>query len=132
MAEVKTKTIKKVKESPKQGIERKTHNLDAEDKVLGRLATGIAMILRGKNKPSFRPYIDGGDIVNVVNASKMKITGKKLEQKKYYHHSGYPGGLRTTLMKELEPSEMLRRAVYYMLPKNKLRAKMMKRLNIKN
>lgn len=116
-------------------IERKTHKIDATDKVLGRLATGISILLRGKNKPTFTYNIDGGDFVNVSNISKIKITGKKIEQKKYYRHSGYPGGLKTTQLKNLikdDPAEVLRRAVYQMLPDNKLRNEMIKRLDISN
>ena len=112
-------------------MERKTHTIDANGKVLGRLATKIAVILRGKQKPDFAPYKDIGDVVVVKNAEKIRITGKKIEQKKYYHHSGYLGGLKEkplkTILKE-EPSEALRKAVFGMLPKNKLRARMIKRL----
>lgn len=116
-------------------IKRKTHKLDATDKVVGRLATEIALILRGKNKPEFEPHIDGGDIARVVNASKLKFTGKKLDQKKYYSYSGYPGGLKTNKMKDVfakNPGEVLKKAVYKMLPKNKLQDKMIKRLVIEN
>lgn len=112
-------------------IERKTHTIDATDQVLGRLASRIALILTGKNKPVYVPNIDVGDIVVVKNVKKIKITGQKLEQKKYYHHSGYPGGLKTKKMSEVfakDPSEVLCRAVYNMLPKNKLRKQRFKRL----
>ena len=112
-------------------MERKTHKIDAKDKAPGRLASDIAILLRGKNKPSFEPHIDMGDIVLVENVDKMKLTGKKIEQKKYYSHSGYPGGLKEKSMEDLmddNPEEVLRRAVFGMLPKNKLRAKQIKRL----
>ena len=112
-------------------MQRSTHTIDANGKVLGRLATEIAVLLRGKNKPDFAPYKDIGDLVVINNVEKLKFTGKKIEQKKYYHHSGYLGSLKETPMKKLlkeNPSEILRIAVFGMLPKNKLRAKMIKRL----
>lgn len=115
-------------------IKREKIELDATDQAAGRLATQIAMSLRGKTKPDFTPHIDSGDYVIVSNARKMKFTGRKLAQKDYYHHTLYPGGLRTTPLKkvfEKDPAEVLRRAVYGMLPKNKLRDGMMKRLTIK-
>jgi large subunit ribosomal protein L13 len=114
---------------------RQLHKIDATDQPLGRLASRVATLLRGKHKPSFVYNIDNGDFVHVENASKIKLTGKKLDQKKYYHHSGYPGGLKTKTLKELfekNPAEVLKRAVYNMLPKNKLRKEMMKRLKINN
>ena len=115
-------------------IKRKTIELDATGQAVGRLATQIAMNLRGKTKPDFVPYIDSGNYVNIINAGKVKFTGKKLVQKDYYHHTMYPGGLRRTPMKKIfdnDSTEVLRRAVYGMLPKNKLRDGMMKRLTIK-
>ena len=114
-------------------MERKTHAIDAVDKVLGRLATEIVILLRGKHKPDFAPNKDEGDFVIVKNAAKIKITRKKLEQKKYYHHTGYLGGLKEVSLKKLfaeKPEEALKKAVFGMLPKNKLRALMMKRLKI--
>ena len=114
-------------------MKRKIHTIDATDKVLGRLAAQIATILRGKNKPEFLPYKDMGDAVNIKNIQKIKITGKKIEQKKYFRHSGYLGGLKETPLKkvlEKNPALVLRRAVFGMLPKNKLRAKMIKKLRI--
>ncbi|PIR13012.1 50S ribosomal protein L13 [Candidatus Falkowbacteria bacterium CG11_big_fil_rev_8_21_14_0_20_39_10] len=114
--------------------ERKLHKIDATDKTVGRLATQIATFLRGKNKPEYLPYLDLGDIVEVANISKLKFTGKKLEQKKYYRYSGYPGGMKETKIKNLyeqKPDEVLRRAVREMLPPTKLRNGMMKRLIIK-
>jgi len=116
-------------------IERARHEIDAAGRAPGRVATEIAMILRGKNKPSFEPHIDAGDFVTVVNASQVKFTGDKLVQKDYHHHTLYPGGLKTKAMKhvfEENPGEVIRKAVYGMLPKNSHRDEMMKRLTIKN
>lgn len=112
-------------------MQRQTYTIDAKDKVLGRLASEIAVLLRGKNKPDFMPNKDEGGIVIVKNVGNLKITGKKMEQKKYYRHSGYLGSLKATPLKnvfEARPEEILKRAVWGMLPKNKLRAKMIKRL----
>jgi large subunit ribosomal protein L13 len=98
---------------------------------LGRLASEIAILLRGKCKPDFVPYKDMGDIVIVKNVEKIRVTGKKMEQKKYFHHSGYLGGLKERSFKSLfkkDPAEILRKAVFGMLPNNKLRAKIIKRL----
>lgn len=114
-------------------IERKWHLLDAKNKVLGRLAGEIAILLRGKNKPQFVLYEDRGDWVVVVNARQIRVTGKKAEQKKYYRHSGYPGGLKTETFKKVfgrDPSLVLKRAVRGMLPDNKLRKPMLRRLKI--
>ncbi|MBI4965662.1 MAG: 50S ribosomal protein L13 [Desulfomonile tiedjei] len=110
--------------TPKQGeVERKWFVIDAKDKVLGRLAVESARILRGKHKPQFAPHMDTGDFVIIINASKVRLTGKKLQQKVYYRHSGYPGGLKETkaitLLNE-KPDRMLRLAVRGMLPKNSL------------
>ncbi len=115
-------------------MERKTHKIDAAGKSPGRLASEIAILLRGKNKPDFEPYKDEGDEVVVENVEEMQITGKKLEQKKYYRHSGYPGGLKEEPLSKVmdeKPEEVLRRAVNGMLPKNKLRKKQIKRLKFK-
>ena len=112
-------------------MEAKTHKIDAEGKVLGRLAAKISVLLRGKNKPDFAPHKEGGDFVIVKNVGKIKFTGKKFEKKKYYRHSGYPGGLKEAPLKkvfQIRPQEVLREAVLGMLPKNKLRARMIKRL----
>lgn len=109
----------------------KTYTIDATDKVLGRLATEVALLLRGKNKTGFVPYLDNGDKVIIKNVGKIKITGKKMEQKTYFRHSGYPSGAKIIPLKKIfqtKPGEVLRRAVLGMLPKNKLRAKMIKRL----
>lgn len=114
-------------------MERKTHTIDAANRVLGRLATEIAVLLRGKNKPDFAPNKDMGDFVTVRNFSKIRITGKKFEQKIYYRHTGYLGGLKEVPLKKLfekDPAEVLKKAVFGMLPKNKLRAKQIKRLRI--
>lgn len=115
-------------------IKREKHIIDAEGRAPGRVATEVAILLRGKNKPDFVPNIDAGDFVRVINAGKVKFTGRKLVQKDYYHHTMHPGGLRRTPMKKIfdkDPGEVLRRAVNGMLPKNKLRNEMMKRLTIK-
>jgi large subunit ribosomal protein L13 len=111
--------------------ERKTYTIDASGKILGRLASEIAILLRGKHKPSFQPNEDAGDFVIVKNVSEIRVTGKKMEQKKYYHHSGYMGGLKEISLKELfakDPAQVLRIAVSKMLPRNKLRRKQIKRL----
>lgn len=108
--------------------------IDATNKILGRLATEIAQVLQGKHKPDFSPEKTGEEIVEVENVDKIKITGRKIEQKIYYHHSGYPGGIKETKMKELfekNPGEVLKITVYGMLPKNKLRQKRIKRLIFK-
>ena len=97
------------------------------------MASKIALLLTGKGKPSFVPYLDMGDEIIVQNVRKVKVTGQKMDQKIYYHHSGYPGGLKKRTMKEVfakKPSEILKKAVYNMLPKNKLRNGRMKRLKI--
>ncbi|MFW5731459.1 MAG: 50S ribosomal protein L13 [Desulfonatronovibrionaceae bacterium] len=107
--------------------------IDAEDKILGRMATEIATKLRGKDKPEFAPHLDMGDFVIVVNADKIRVTGNKLSQKKYYRHTGYPGGIREiTLQKLLEkkPEEAIRKSVQGMLPKNKLGRSLLKKLKI--
>jgi large subunit ribosomal protein L13 len=112
-------------------MERKNHTIDATDKVLGRLATEIAILLRGKQKPGFAPYKDIGDFVTVKNIEKIRITGNKMEQKKYYRHSGYPGGLKEIPLRkffEKDSAEVLKKAVWGMLPKNKLRKEQIKRL----
>ena len=114
-------------------VVRHWYLIDAEAKTLGRLATQIADLLRGKGKPEYTAHIDTGDFVVVVNAEKVHVTGKKLEQKIYYRHSGYPGGLRQrTLAEQLErrPEEVLRKAVKGMLPKNRLAAAQLTKLKI--
>jgi large subunit ribosomal protein L13 len=114
-------------------IERRWYVVDAEGQTLGRLATRIADTLRGKRKPEYTPHIDTGDFVVVVNADKIAVTGKKLEQKIYYRHSGYPGGLRErTLREELDrrPTEVLRKAVKGVLPRNRLARQQITKLKI--
>ena len=112
-------------------MKRETQTIDATGKVLGRLASQIVVLLRGKHRPDFFPYKDMGDFVMVKNIDKLRFTGKKLEQKKYFRHSKYLGGSKETPLKKLfkeNPEEVLKKAVLGMLPKNKLRAKMIKRL----
>jgi large subunit ribosomal protein L13 len=112
-------------------VERRWFVVDAEDETLGRLATRIATVLRGKHKPTFSPSVDCGDYVIVVNAGKIKVTGNRLDQKIYYRHSGYPGGLsEITLRRQLErhPTRVIEAAVRGMLPKNRLGRKMLKKL----
>ena len=107
--------------------------VDAKDQVLGRLATKVARLLIGKDKPSFTPYLDSGDHVVVINADQIKMTGNKIEQKMYYSHSGYPGGLKEVPAKRVrqaKPEWMVREAVLGMLPKNKLRARRAKKLRV--
>ena len=106
---------------------------DASDKVLGRFATKIADKLRGKDKPTFTPHVDGGDFVVVINAEKLKVTGNKADQKKYYKHSLYPGGLKEKSYKEVlenNPERIIENAVKGMLPKNKLGKSMIKKLKV--
>jgi large subunit ribosomal protein L13 len=117
---------------PKE-IEQRWYLVDAEGQTLGRLATRIADTLRGKRKPEYTPHIDTGDFVVVVNAEKIAVTGKKREDKIYYRHSGYPGGLRQrTLEEELQrrPTEVLRKAVKGMLPRNRLARRQLTKLKI--
>ena len=114
-------------------IERKWYILDAEGKTLGRLCSEAASILRGKKKPIFTPYIDTGDYVIVINASKVKVTGKKGTDKIYQHYSGYPGGMRETTFNEMiakKPEEVIRHAVKDMLPKGHLGRQMYKKLKV--
>ncbi|OGF22970.1 50S ribosomal protein L13 [Candidatus Falkowbacteria bacterium RBG_13_39_14] len=114
-----------------QKIDRQLHKLDVAGKAPGRVASEAAVLLMGKNKANYLPNIDNGNFVEVSNINKMKFTGNKLDQKKYYSYSGYPGGLKEKKMKEVfqaRPHEILYRAVYNMLPKNKLRKEFIKRL----
>lgn len=114
-------------------IKRDIYEIDAANKSFGRVASQAAIILRGKHKPEFVPYLDQGDFVKIKNIEKIRITGRKLEQKIYYRHSGYLGNLKQETLTDLnkrKPGEFLRLAVYGMLPKNKLRDKMIKRLSI--
>jgi len=112
-------------------IKRDWHLLDAEGQILGRLSTKIATLLQGKNKLYYVPYLDCGDYVVVVNAKEILVTGRKEKAKKYYRHSGYPGGLREETLEKLrarKPEEIINHAVRGMLPKNKLASQMMKKL----
>ena len=114
-------------------IERKWYVIDAQGQTLGRLSSEIAKILRGKNKPTFTPHVDTGDNVIVVNAEKIKVTGKKLEQKIYYKHSDYPGGMRETTLKEMldkKPTDVITLAVKGMLPKGPLGRTMIEKLHV--
>ncbi|MGB9634399.1 MAG: 50S ribosomal protein L13 [Chloroflexaceae bacterium] len=114
-------------------VQRDWYVVDATDQVLGRLATQIATLLRGKHKPTYTPSIDGGDFVIVVNCEKIKITGKKADQKIYYRHTGYPGGLKATpyrMMLAKHPDRILRNAVKGMLPKNRMGRHLLTKLRI--
>ena len=114
-------------------IERKWYVVDAEGQTLGRLSAEIAKVLRGKNKPVFTPHVDTGDYVIVVNADKVKVTGKKLEQKIYYHHSDYVGGMKETTLKEMmakKPEAVIELAVKGMLPKGPLGREMITKLHV--
>ncbi len=119
--------------TPVNEIEKNWYVVNAEDKILGRLATEIASRLRGKHKPSFSTFIDNGDFIIVTNADKIKLTGKKWDDKKYYHHTGYIGGIKETTAKELmekHPTDLLMKAVKGMLPKNSLGRAQLKKLKI--
>jgi len=112
---------------------RKWYLIDATDKILGRLATKVANLLRGKDKPAFVPHLDLGDNVVIINASKIRVTGRKMDQKIYYHYTGYPGGLREKKLKDLmkeKPEEVIKRAVTGMLPNNKLKSLWLKKLHV--
>ena len=114
-------------------IERKWYVVDAEGQTLGRLAAEVAKVLRGKNKPEFTPHIDTGDNVIVINAEKIKVTGKKLDQKVYYHHSDYVGGMKETTLREMmdkKPEKVIELAVKGMLPKGPLGRAMIKKLHV--
>jgi large subunit ribosomal protein L13 len=114
-------------------VERKWHLIDAEGQTLGRLATEIARLLRGKNKPQYTPHVDTGDFVVVVNAEKVAVTGKKAQQKVYYRHTGRPGSLRETsyeVMLERKPTEILRKAVKGMMPRTRLGRQQFRKLKI--
>jgi large subunit ribosomal protein L13 len=116
-----------------EDIERKWFVVDAQGQTLGRLATRIATVLRGKHKPVYTPHLDCGDYVIVVNADKIHVTGQKLEQKTYYRHSGYPGGLRQVSLRrqlQVHPDRVIEAAVRGMLPHNRLGRKMFKKLKV--
>ena len=114
-------------------IERKWYVVDAEGCTLGRLASGVASVLRGKNKPQFTPHVDTGDYVIVVNADKIKVTGKKMDQKIYYNHSDYVGGMKETTLKEMmakKPEKVIELAVKGMLPKGPMGRDIIKKLHV--
>ena len=116
-----------------QNIERKWYVIDATELVLGRLATEVAVLLRGKHKPTFTPHVDCGDYVIIVNAEKVALTGTKLDDKIYYRHSGYAGGLKTRTAKrmlELQPQKVLEKSIRGMLPKNRLGNDMYRKLYV--
>jgi len=117
----------------KDALEKKWWLINAEGKILGRLASEVAVLLRGKNKPVFTPFLDTGDFVIIINAEKVMVTGRKEEQKVYYHHSGYPGGLTVRTLKELrdkKPEEVIKKAVWGMIPKNKLGSAVYRKLKV--
>lgn len=116
-----------------ENIKRDWYVIDAQEMVLGRLATGVANILRGKNKPTYTPSVDTGDFVVVVNAEKIALTGRKLADKVYYSHTGFPGGLKEITagkLLEKKPEDLIKKAVKGMLPKNKLARHMLSKLKI--
>ncbi len=116
-----------------EDIDRKWYVVDAKDKVLGRVASQVATILRGKHKPIYAPHMDVGDHVIIINADKIRVTGKKSQTKRYFRHSGYPGGVRFDTFAELiqkHPERILEKAVWGMLPHNKLGRKMFKKLKV--
>lgn len=116
-----------------QNIERKWYVVDATDLTLGRLSTEVATLLRGKHKPTFTPHVDCGDYVIIVNAEKVALTGSKLDDKMYYRHSGYPGGLKSRTVKrmlELQPQKVLEKSIRGMLPKNRLGDDMYRKLYV--
>ena len=123
----------KTKSANKQTVERKWYIVDAEDKIVGRLATQIANVLRGKHKASYTPHVDTGDCIVIVNADKIRFTGSKMDQKEYITYSGYPGGQKRRTAKEMmdkKPTAIIENAVRGMLPKNRLGRAMIKKLFI--
>jgi large subunit ribosomal protein L13 len=117
----------------KEDVQQSWYLVDAENKVLGRLASELAKILRGKNKPEFTPHVDTGDYIVVINAEKVNLTGNKLKDKVYYRHSGYPGGIKSMTAEDLKakrPEDIIRLAVKGMLPKNRLGRKVFKKLKV--
>ena len=114
-------------------VEKRWVLFDAEGRILGKMATEIAAILRGKTKPTYAPHMDAGDFVVVVNAEKVALTGRKWSQKMYYHHSGYPGGIKSISAEKLRqkrPEDIIRKAVWGMLPKNRLGRQLIKKLKV--
>jgi large subunit ribosomal protein L13 len=123
----------KTYQAKKEELDYQWYLVNAEGKVLGRLAAELVKILKGKNKPTYTPHLDTGDFVIVVNAEKVALTGKKMKDKIYYHHTGYPGGIKETNAEKLlarKPTEMIRIAVKGMLPKNSLGRQMIRKLKI--
>ena len=123
----------KTYQAKKEELEHQWYLVNAEGKILGRLATKLADLLRGKTKPTYTPHLDTGDFVVVVNAGKVTLTGKKMKDKIYYHHTGYPGGIKETSAEKLlakKPTEMIRMAVRGMLPKNSLGRQMLRKLKV--
>ena len=123
----------KTYQAKKGEVERQWYLVNAEGKVLGRLAAELVKILKGKNKPTYTPHLDTGDFVIVINAGKVALTGKKMKDKIYYHHTGYPGGIKEINAEKLlakKPTEMIRMAVKGMLPKNSLGRQMIRKLKI--
>jgi large subunit ribosomal protein L13 len=125
--------VKKTYVTKPEDIQRDWYVVDATGQVLGRLASKVATVVRGKHKPTYSPSVDVGDYVIVVNAGKVRVTGRKLDQKMYYRHSGYPGGLKEISLRrmlEQRPTRVMERAVQGMLPKNRLGRKMLKKLKV--
>jgi large subunit ribosomal protein L13 len=123
----------KTYQAKKEEVEHRWFLVNAEGKVLGRMATGLAKILSGKNKAIYTPHVDTGDFVVVINAGKISLTGKKMKDKIYYHHSGHPGGIKAVSAEKLlvkKPTELIRLAVKGMLPKNSLGRQMLRKLKI--
>jgi len=123
----------KTYQAKKEELDHKWFLVNAEGKVLGRLSAELAKILKGKNKPTYTPHVDTGDFVVVVNAGKVTLTGKKLKDKIYYHHTGFPGGIKEISAEKLlakKPTEMIRMAVRGMLPKNSLGRQMLRKLKV--
>jgi len=117
----------------KDDIEQKWWLINAEGRILGRMATEVADLIRGKRKPQFTSHLDTGDFVVIVNAEKIKVSGRKLDQKKYYSHSGYPGGIKEETLKDLlerKPEEVVKKAVWGMIPKGKLGRALYKKLKV--
>lgn len=126
-------TIMKTYSAKKDEVVRAWYVVDADGKILGRLASEVAKILRGKHKPRFTPHVDTGDFVVVINAGRIKVTGKKMTEKVYYHHTGYLGGLKAftlSQMMEKSPEEVVRKAVWGMLPKTRLGKKLITKLKV--
>ena len=123
----------KTYQAKKEEVEHRWFLVNAEGKILGRLATELAKILKGKTKPTYTPHTDTGDFVVIINAEKLVLTGKKMQDKKYYRHTGYPGGIRETTAEKLmatKPTELIRKAVKGMLPKNSLGRQMLTKLKV--